>query len=184
MKRYIILLVLITGACTTSSFDPAKKAERLVWRHYSDCREILMVDVDTVTLGDNLKFHIERQQESVRRSERDVKMYKGLVKEFRSSKVAASSYRKYLHRADSILNVEKLRLADLDSLRRATLDIADTPAAYQVCVAYNSPTNLVWIQFGEDGELLAMSKRMEDLYIKIGHDVPGYLETVLKHIKL
>jgi hypothetical protein len=183
MKRCLILLALIVGACTTSSFDPAKKAARLVWRHYSDCREIIMIDVDTITLGDNLQYRIEQQKKNIEYAKSNVNMYRRRIREFWSSSVIASGYRKDLHRADSVLNKEKLRLADLDSLKQATLDIANTPAAYLVCVAYNSPMNLVWVQLDEYGTLLAISKRREDLYLNPGRDMPGYFEITQKHAK-
>lgn len=183
MKRCLILLALTVGACITSSFDPAKKAARLVWSHYSDCREILMIDVDTITLGDNLEYRIKQQQRDVEYTEADVNRYKGYIKEFRNNRRIANEYRRDLHKADSILSRKKLRLSALDSLKAATLDIANTPAAYLVCVAYNSPTNLVWVQLDEYGTLLVISKRREDLYLNPGRDMPGYFEITQKHAR-
>lgn len=180
MKRILILLALTVCACS-QPFNPAKKAARLVFRHYPDCEKILMVDVDTVTLGDNLEYRIKQQQEEVEYAENDVRMYRRWVKEFRSTKSVADDYRKRLHDADSILNRKKLRLSALDSLKAATLDIADMPTAYQVCVAYNYPSNLVWIQMDEDGTLLKISKSIMDLFFNPGGDMPGYFEIIEKY---
>ena len=177
MKRCLILLAVIACACS-KPFDPAKKATDLVRRNYPDCEKIIMVKVDTVTLGENLQYRIERQKGFVKDAEADVARYSGYVKEFRSSKSIAASYRQALHHADSVLNKRRQLLFALDSLKDATLDMANTPAAYQVCVAYNYPNNLVWIQLDYDGTLLKMSKRMSDLLFSPGRDMPGYLEVL------
>lgn len=180
MKRILILLALAVCACS-QPFNPAKKAVRLVYRHYPDCEKIIMVDVDTVTLGTNLEYRIKQQQREVEYAEAEVDRYKGYVKEFRNNRRIANDYRKWLHNADSILNRRKLRLSALDSLKAATLDIADTPTAYQVCVAYNYPSNLVWIQMDEDGTLLKISKSIMDLFFNPGGDMPGYFEIIEKY---
>lgn len=180
MKRIIILLALTVCACS-QPFNPAKKAVRLVFGHYPDCEKILMVDVDTVTLGDNLEYRIKQQQREVEYAEADVDRYKRYIKEFRNSRRIANEYRRDLHKADSILNRRKLRLSALDSLKAATLDIAGTPTAYQVCVAYNYPANLVWIQMDKDGTLLKISKSIMDIFFNPGEDMPGYFEIIEKY---
>ena len=159
-----MFIALITS-CSLSK-DPAKKAERLVRANYRDCEKIVYVSVDTITLGDNLQYRIEQQERYVKNAESDVKMYRRL----------GAGYGKYIHGADSTLDMARKRLAALDSLKQSTLDIANTPAAYQVCVAYNHPNNLVWIQLTTDCTLLKMSKRREELFLNPGSDMPGYYE--------
>ena len=179
MRKSIILLALLVVACT-STFNPAKKAERLVWANYRDCEKILMVDVDTITLGQNLQYRIDRQKLIIQERESDVHMYKELVKEFRNSPKLASDYRGGLHCADSILQKEKRRLTSLDSLKMATLSIANTPAAYQACVCYNYIGNFVWVQLELNGKVLAISKRQGDMLLNPGKDMPGYIEIITK----
>ena len=172
---------MIVG-CSAAN-NPAKKAEALVWKNYRDCEKIIMVDVDTITLGDNLDYRIEQHKRHVEESESEVKMYKRYVKEFKSSKMLVESYKKQLHKADSSLIIAKRKLADLDSLKLATLDISGIPAAYQVCVAYNSPSNLVWIQMDADGTLLKMTKNRSELFFNPGSDMPGYFEILDRYRK-
>jgi hypothetical protein len=184
MKKvlYLIFIASVIVGCPMSN-NPAKKAEHLVWRNYRDCEKIIMVDVDTITLGDNLDYRIEQHKRHVEERESEVKMYKRYVKEFRSSKMLVESYKKQLHKSDSSLTISKRILADLDSLKLATIDKAGIPTAYQVCVAYNSPSNLVWIQMDADGTLLKMSKNRSELFFNPGADMPGYFEILNRYRK-
>lgn len=175
MKKGILLLALMVYACT-SSFEPATRAEGYVWRNYPDCKKIIMVSVDTITLGDNLEYRINQQKRHIEYAKSQVRLYEGLAREFKQTRALATIYNNELHTADSALNIERRMLAGLDSLKRVTSDIADTPAAYEVCVAYNSPGNLVWIQLNADGTLLKMSKTRTDMLLTPGADMPGYFD--------
>ncbi|MBR4805877.1 MAG: hypothetical protein IK042_05200 [Bacteroidales bacterium] len=183
MKKILFLLApfLIT-ACSTGDII-TDKAVRLVKSHYRDCETILMVDVDTVTLGHNLDYrieyvkrHVHEQEEEVARLKKEIAYYKKLGGWASFVKM----YQSDLARADSTLQLERDFLHGLDSLKQATLDIADTPTAYQVCVAYNFPSNLVWIQLDESARLLKISKNNMDMLLNPGQDMPGYLKLLDK----
>ncbi len=181
MKKLMItfLSALLVFGC--SHGDPiVDKAVRLVKSNYRDCEKIIFVKVDTVTLGDNLKYRMEQNERNIKDDESWVSIYQDRIQEYRrygsSAKRLIDGAIADLSKADSTLNMDRLRLAALDSLRLATLDIAERPTAYRVCVSYNQPTNFVWVQLAADGTFLKMSKDMNDLYLNPGEDMPGYFE--------
>jgi len=189
MKRtaqFLALLFLVSG-CTLFGDPIAMKAVRLVRANYSDCEKILSVSIDTVTLGDNLDYRISQHSRNISHDEFQVKYYQDCINTFKrygsSSRSIVDSYRKDLEKADSVLRQDKEILASLDSLKQATIELADTPTAYQICVCYNYATNLVWVQLAEDGTFLRMSKRMEDLLLNPGSDMPGYYDIIMRKYK-
>lgn len=183
MRRILLLLapVLIIGC---GRGDITSEAVRLVKKNYRDCNRIIMVDVDTITLGDNLDYRIKNTQRHIHECEMEVGQYRREIefykKQGRYSKSIVEMYQKHLARADSTLSLEVEFLRCLDSLKLATLDIAGTPTAYQVCVAYNYPDNLVWIQLNEFATPLKISKIQSDMLLNPGKDMPGYLELLDK----
>lgn len=183
MKKvfHLIIISSIIIGCSRS-IDPAKKAVRLVRTNYPDCEKIISVDVDTITLGDKLDYRISRQIRQIEYAESQVQMYKGFVNEFRGSKKLSDGYKNDLQRAEEKLERSKKFLAALDSLKQATLDIANTPAAYEICVAYNYYSNKVWIQLDADGTFLTMSKSITDLLLNPGEDMPGYDELLIDNL--
>lgn len=148
-KILFIALALLLAGCSGGDFIRSR-AEHFVRRTYPDVDRILYYSVDTITLGDNMNYRIEQAQR--------------LVKEAG-----------WMDNED--LDRETARLHALDSLLAATpQDVIDTPTAYQCCIAYNVPSNLVWVQLDTYGNLLQISKDMMQLYLNPGEDLPGYFE--------
>lgn len=58
MKKIIPLLFLLCVACGNE--DIAQKAVRYARSQYSDFNQLILVSVDTVTLGDNLDYRIDQ----------------------------------------------------------------------------------------------------------------------------
>ena len=171
-------LLLLFGCSHSVSIED--KAIGLVKNNYRDFEKVIFVKVDTITLGDNLSYRMQQNEHSIKFGEMQVKSHQDRIKEYEKYGASAKSMidgaTEDLRKAESLLNRERERLNALDSLRLATLDKAAIPAAYQVCVAYNYPTNFVWIQLAPDGTLLKMSKNREDLFFNPGEDMPGYFE--------
>jgi len=57
MKKLIPLLILLCVGCST---DMSRQAVRYVKANYSDFDQLIYCSVDTVTIGDNLDYRIER----------------------------------------------------------------------------------------------------------------------------
>lgn len=185
MKNYLLLTLLALCAYGCSGSSIANKAERLVRANYPDCEKILMVDIDTITIGDNLRYRLKQQKQYLEFTEANIEMYQGAIKEFKqygaSGKSYADEYRQKLQEEEKKLTMQKQMISALDSLKAARADISDVPAAYQICVAYNYPTNLVWIQLDAGGTLLKISKRREDMLLNPGLDMPGYFDIIEKY---
>ena len=155
-KILFIALALLLACCSGGDFIRSR-AEHFVRRTYPDVDRILYYSVDTITLGDNMKYRIEQAQR--------------LVKE------AGWRDKEAGWRDKEDLDRETARLHALDSLLAATpQDVIDTPTAFQCCIAYNVPSNLVWVQLDTYGNLLQISKDMMQLYLNPGEDIPGYFE--------
>lgn len=148
-KILFIALALLLAGCSGGDFIRSR-AEHFVRRTYPDVDRILYYSVDTITLGDNMNYRIEQAQRFVKEAG-------------------------WMDKED--LDRETARLHALDSLLAATTqDVIDTPTAYQCCIAYNVPSNLVWVQLDTYGNLLQISKDMMQLYLNPGEDLPGYFE--------
>lgn len=158
MKTFpIIILASILVSCTGGDYIRSR-AEHFVRSTYPDVDRILHYSVDTVTLGDNMNYRIEQAKDRLKRAQ-------GLAESF-----PRQSYLDDVER-------ESARLQALDSLLTSTSpDVLNTPAAYQCCIAYNTPTNLVWLQLDPYGNLLVISKDRMKMYFNPGDDLPGYFE--------
>lgn len=141
------------AACSMQDYIRAN-AEHYVRKTYSDVDRILYYSVDTVTIGDNLDHRIKQAQD--------------LVESYRTSSI------QFLR--DKV-PVEEARLAALDSLKNALApEILNHITAYDCCVAYNVPSNLVYVQLDEYGNLLNITKDIMKKFLNPGQDAPGYFE--------
>ena len=158
MKTFpIIILASILASCTGGDYIRSR-AEHFVRSTYQDVDRILHYSVDTVTLGDNMTYRIEQAKQHLK----DAQFFAERTKNQNDQDKVAR---------------ESARLQALDSLLAATSpDVLNTPAAYQCCIAYNTPTNLVWLQLDPYGNLLVISKDRMKMYFNPGADLPGYLE--------
>ena len=158
MKKFlIIILASILASCSGGDFIRSR-AEHFVRSTYPDVDRILYYSVDTVTFRDNMDYRIEQANEHLKSAQR-------LAESF-----PRQNYLKDVER-------ESAWVRALDSLKASTAqEVLDAPAAFQCCVAYNSPTNLVWVQLDPAGNLLNIAKDMAKLYLNPGDDVPGYFE--------
>lgn len=185
MKRFLIITLLALVGCAGKE-SIADKAVRLVRTNYPNCEKIIAVEVDTITLGDNLDYRIRQRQRGVEYSQSQVDYYKGTIKEFNrygaSARKIVDGYKDDLRQAEADLEREKRFLAALDSLKQATLDIAGTPTAYEICVTYNYYSNRVWVQLDADGTFLKMSESISDLLLNPGEDMPGYIEIAVNNM--
>ena len=158
MKKFLfIILASILASCTGGDFIRSR-AEHFVRSTYPDVDKILYYSVDTITLGDNMNYRIEQAKDHLK---------------------SAQDFAERFPRQSYLDDVEResARLQALDSLLASTSpDVLNTPAAYQCCVAYNTPTNLVWLQIDPYGNLIVISKDRLKLYYNPGGDIPGYLE--------
>ena len=168
MKQTILLLIAIIAVSCGRGYNPAHMAELYVKAAYPDYRNTIYCKVDTVTYGDNLNYRIEVVQRRIDEDLSNLDYYKRWGGTFSKDRITSLT--------KSLESNEK-RLAALDSLRQNS-DLLNHPTAYTVCIAYNQPTNFVWVQMDEYFELLKISKRLEDMYYNPGNDVPGYLEII------
>ena len=180
MKRLLFVVVALTTiACSDDDFIRTN-AERYVRKTYSDVDRILYYSVDTVTYGMNLDHRIEQRK-------RGIESYEGFVKDAKSraEEYKRVSYLKDLYE-DQIKDMEKWQkkvdsekacLAALDSLKNtSSQDVLNHATAFTCCLAYNVPSNLVWVQLDENGNLLKISKDLAEMFLNPGDDIPGYLE--------
>ena len=63
---------------------------------------------------------------------------------------------------DAVLNAEK-KLAYLDSMEIVHQDILDQPAAFRYTIAFDTPTNFVYVIQAPDGRNLGVSKDLNKL---------------------
>ena len=160
MKRILILAALMMAACSGNG-RISSRAEHFVRTTYNDVDRILSVRIDTVTLGDNLDYRIEQARHSMEFSAMMFRDYGGKVYE-------------------EDLMKHRTRVASLDSLKAASADILGEATAYNCIVAYNNPSNLVWVQLDPAGNLINITKDLEKVLLNPGEDVPGYLQIVSK----
>ena len=164
MKRFLFLATLVVVSCS-GEITIASRAEHFVRTTYNDVDRILSSRVDTVTYRDNLDYRIERAQNN--------------------TEFAAHMYRTYKGEKDEEGLKEALAWeATLDSLKQASAEILDEPAAYNCIVTYNRPGNLVWVQLDKYGNLLNVTKDVDKILINPGDDVPGYFDAYRKHHNL
>ena len=180
-KLTSILLVSVLVSCSGGDFIRSR-AEHFVRNTYSDVDRILYYKVDTITLGDNLKYRIEQAEQHVHFAADMLELTEKSNRERVRYGGKPDNEREKEHIDD--LQREKDRKAALDSLMSATPpDVLNSPAAYQCCIAYNVPTNLVWVQLDTQGNLLKISKNLNDMYLNPGEDVPGYFEVYQRFSK-
>ena len=156
MKRFVLLLAICLTACSGKDFIQSR-AEYFVRKTYNDVDRIFPVRVDTVTVGDNLDFRISQAADLV---SSDARLYDTTNSGF------------YF----DMMMKNKARLEALDSLKMALGSELDKIAAYNCIVAYNNPSNIVWVQLGPYGNLLNITKDLNKLLINPGNDAPGYFE--------
>lgn len=178
MKKILLLLIVLLAGCSGGGLIRSR-AEYFVRRTYPDVDRILYYKVDTVTLGDNMNYRIEQAEEHLRHAESFLREAERSAERNRRDgfKMLYSSDTANVSERKADVAREAARLRALDSLLANTAqDILDAPAAYQCCIAYNTPGNLVWLQLDPYGNLLVISKDILKLYYNPGGDVPGYLE--------
>lgn len=151
-------------ACSGVSFIESQ-AVKYVRSQYSDFDRLIMCDVDTVTLGDNLDYRIEQARRNLEFASMMVRDHGGDYAQKEQEK-------------------EMAWVAALDSLKAVSGSVLNEPTAYNCCVAYNNPDNLVWVQLDKYGNLLAITKdKSKDFLLNPGEDVPGYLDVWRKYRK-
>ena len=173
---YAILLAsaAIMAACSAKDVI-ASRVEYFVRSTYNDVDKIIMVKIDTVTVGDNLDYRIEQGRQRLEFAEKMLEMEERNAAE--RARYGGTPNASRLDDAKSDVWREKGRVAALDSLRNALApDILNEAAAFFCCVAYNNPTNLVWVQVDPSGNLLAIDKDRMKMLINPGKDAPGYFE--------
>lgn len=142
---------------------------------FNDVDRILTVKIDTVTVGDNLDYRIEQGRQNLQFAETLLENEERNAREL--ARYGGTPNTSRLEDAKSNVEREKGRVAALDSLRNALApDAIGETAAYFCCVAYNNPTNLVWVQVDPSGNLLAIDKDRMKMLINPGKDAPGYQE--------
>ena len=174
---FVILAFILT--CCSGGDLIRSRAEHFARSTYPDVDKILYCRVDTITLGDNMNHRIEQAKESVKHAESFLESAERSAERNRRDgfKTLYSSDTARISEYKADVERETARLRALDSLLAATSqEVIDTPAAYQCCIAYNDPSNLVWVQLDPYGNLIQISKDMMQLYINPGEDLPGYLE--------
>lgn len=150
MKRVIILAALMMAAACSPGDFIRSRAESFVRSTYSDVDRILYYSVDTVTNRDNLNYRIEQAEQWVRSS----------------SYYDPSRVEKEQERLDALRNLAKT----IDPSR------LDDIAAFNCTIAYNSPSNLVWVQLDKIGNLLNITKDRNKVYLNPGYDLEEYYE--------
>ena len=181
---YFAIISLMIVSCGLKNETIEEKAIRLVKEHYPDCERIVHVSTDTITLGNNLAYRMKQQEQSISFAKMYVDDYRYWADEYERnpySQSYAKEYREKQRDAEEKLQFEEGWLAALDSLRSATLDIADTPAAYTVWVQYNYVGNFVWVQLSANGDLLVITKNNRNLLLNPGGDMPGYYDLYCKY---
>lgn len=172
MRRTLFLLPAILILACSCGYNAEHMADLYVKANYSDYRETVYCRVDTVTYGDNLNYRIEQQTQRLQDDQRESQRVKAntfLTNDMKAHQLKTLS--------DSIEKREKV-LAGLDSLRNNAGELLNHATAYTVCIAYNQPTNLVWVQMDEEYNLLVIAKTMNKLLLNPGNDIPGYLEVL------
>lgn len=166
-------------SCSQPSFQD--KAISIVRHRFPECEKILSVQVDTITFGMNLDYRINQFEDDKQMAEREAKEFLSTYKEFvqMGGRSVAQSYKDHSDEAKNRANWYQLVIDALDSLKLANTDILDTPTAYQYCIAYNYPSNLVWVQLAADGTLLKVSSSLRDMLLNPGDDVPGYYDLIV-----
>ena len=186
-RLFVVVSVLFVAGCLGED-GIEETASRLIRRNYPDCQKIISINVDTVTFGDNLAYRIKQAAQSTDMARSMVEMYEDDIMEFsrygKSGKSFVDARRKDLAAADSTLSLALAWQAALDSLKHETADIADTPVAYTICAQYNYVGNFVWIQLATDGTVLKISKRIEDMLLNPGYDMPGYYDLYCRYHRL
>lgn len=145
---------------------------------YPDFDKIILMSVDTVTIGDNLSYRMEQAQHSIDWNQSQAEYYRTRLQEnkrhgFASlSKLDQESYDDY----SSMVEKEKQRYAALDSLKHAIGPINNQVTAYTYQITYNYPGNIVWAQIDAFNTILVVTKDRNKVLFNPGEDAPGYFE--------
>ena len=176
MKRVVLFLTIACAASCSSGNFIEKQAVRYVQSQYSDFDNLIMCKVDTVTIGDNLDYRIEQAEGNVKTYRMFLDLAESNLREMK--KYGGGQDTSRVHNDRLKLEKEIARKEALDSLKAALqVDVLSKPTAYNCCVAYNHPSNLVWVQLDEFGRLLTISKdRTSEWLLNPGSDAPGYFE--------
>lgn len=181
MKHLLLVFAALAAiACSYEDFIRAN-AEKYVRKVYPDVDRILHYSVDTVTIGDNMDYRIQMWQDRVDRQMGFAKDFEKIAEEDKRLRYidayesARESQMKFLREAEKI----QKELNALDSLKQTlSPEVLNHATAFTCCIAYNVPSNLVWIQLDEYGNLLKISKDKLDLFLNPGADAPGYLDLI------
>lgn len=178
MRKIALFAILLASsailACSGKDVITSK-VEAYVYNTYNDVGKILMVKIDTVTVGNNLDYRIEQGRQNLKLAEDLLKMQERSAKEL--ARYGGKPDASRIEDAKNNVEREKGRVAALDSLRSSlSTEVLNETAAFFCSVAYNSPTNIVWVQVDPSGNLLAIDKDRMKMLINPGKDVPGYKE--------
>lgn len=176
-------LLSIISCSTSHEKIREEKVMSAIQKSYSDFNNVITIMVDTVTFGDNLDFRIEQCQKDIQRITRDIEGYHRDLKDDKryNYKSLAEIHQRYLEESEAKLEKENLRHQALDSLKSAIGDSGEEIAAYTYCVAYNYPTNLVWVQIDALNNILVVTKDIKKLLLNPGGDVSGYYEVLERY---
>ena len=155
------------------------KAEYYARKTYSDVDRIIVVNVDTVTYGDNLNYRISQ-------ANHDIEFCKGLIKQEKSyieeiQRYGATHDTSDLHKYNQKLVSEIAWRNALDSLRISSSAILLEPTAFNCIIAYNGSSNYIWVQLDKEGNLQNITKDVNKVLLNPGDDIPGYLEIYQKY---
>lgn len=172
MKRYILIILALATVVTGCSQESIirSNAKSFVRSTYNDVDRIIYVSIDTVTIGDNLDYRIERAAINKGYAESSLK----------SAILSAEEMKRYGYDYTSSVKSATERLAEqtawcaaLDSLKASLGDELNEVAAYNCIVTYNRPGNMVWVQLDPFGRLLQISKDAGERLLNPGRDAPG-----------
>lgn len=175
MRKLLTIAIIATLAACSGGDLIRSRAELYVRSAYNDVGRILYYSVDTITFRDNLAYRITQSKLNIGFAERLYDLTASTNAEMKQLGGTPDLERE----AEYLDNVERerARTAALDSLMKATpADVLDAPAAYQCCIAYNTSSNLVWLQLSPTGDPLLITKEREKLFINPGGDIPEYYE--------
>lgn len=176
MKKIVFALaVLCAVSCSGGDFI-SRQAVRYTKSYYRDFDRLIMCSIDTVTLGDNLDYRREQASLHVRHSRLFLEEEESYLEQMR--KLGGGKDTSSLHECRLSLDKDTAWKSALDSLKGAlSNDVLSSITAYNCCVAYNYPNNLVWVQLDANGRLLSITKdRRREWLLNPGEDVPGYFE--------
>lgn len=175
MRKLLIIAIVATLAACSGGDLIRSRAELYVRNEYNDVGRIIYYSVDTITFRDNLAYRIAQSKLNIGFAERLYDLTASTNAEMKQLGGTPDLEREREHLGN--VERERARAAALDSLMKATpAEVLDAPAAYQCCIAYNTSSNLVWLQLSPTGDPLLITKEREKLFINPGGDIPEYYE--------